>query len=192
MLAIGEEGVVELKLMEYEGEEYKAVQFDVRVPDGIFVDDIVPAEVLASHNFSYEMLDMNTYRVIAYSENNEVFGNSGDVVVSISASATSVIEEDGCAIEILNAYAVDGSNEEVRFDDARILFSQTTGISDVYADYSVKGGDCITFTALAAQEVAVYGADGRLVCKQSVKAGTTRIQLPAGVYIVNGEKVVVY
>ena len=192
VLAIGEEGSVALKLMEYEGEEYKAVQFDVRVPDGIFVDDIVPADMLASHNFSYEMLDMNTYRVIAYSEDNELFGNSDDVVVSIAASATSVLEEDDCVIEILNAYAVDGNNDEVRFDDARILFNQTTGISDVYADYSVKGGDCITFTALEAQEVVVYGVDGRQVCKQSVKAGTTRIQLPAGVYVVNGEKVVVY
>jgi hypothetical protein len=87
---------------------------------------------------------------------------------------------------------VDGNNDEKRFGDATILFTQATGISDVYPDYSVKGGDCITFTALEEQEVAVYGVDGRLVCKQNVKAGTTRIQLPAGVYIVNGEKVVVY
>ena len=192
VLAIGEEGSVALKLMEYEGEEYKAVQFDVRVPEGVFIDDIMPADMLASHNFLYEMLDMNTYRVIVYSEDNEMFGDGEDVLVSITASATSVIEEDDCVIEILNAYAVDGNNDEVRFADARILFNQTTGIAGVYADYSVKGGDCITFTALEAQEVAVYGVDGRLVCKQNVKAGTTHIQLPAGVYIVNGEKVVVY
>ena len=177
--------------MEYEGEEYKAVQFDVRVPDGIFVDDIVPADMLASHNFSYEMLDMNTYRVIAYSEDNELFDNSSDVVVSIAASATSVLEEDDCVIEILNAYAVDGNNDEVRFNDARILFNQTTGISDVYADYSVKGGDCITVTALEAQEIAVYSVDGRLVRKVQVNAGTARIAVPAGVYVVNGEKVLV-
>ena len=192
VLAIGEEGSVALKLMEYEGEEYKAVQFDVRVPEGVFIDDIMPADMLASHNFLYEMLDMNTYRVIVYSEDNEMFGDGEDVLVSITASATSVIEEDDCVIEILNAYAVDGNNDEVRFADARILFNQTTGIAGVYADYSVKGGDCITFTALEAQEVAVYGVDGRLVCKQNVKAGTMHIQLPAGVYIVNGEKVVVY
>ena len=192
VLAIGEEGSVALKLMEYEGEEYKAVQFDVRVPEGVFIDDIMPADMLASHNFLYEMLDMNTYRVIVYSEDNEMFGDGEDVLVSITASATSVIEEDDCVIEILNAYAVDGNNDEVRFADARIHFNQTTGIAGVYADYSVKGGDCITFTALEAQEVAVYGVDGRLVCKQNVKAGTTHIQLPAGVYIVNGEKVVVY
>ncbi len=192
VLAIGEAGNVALKLMEYEGEEYKAMQFDVWVPDGIFVDDIVPADALASHNFMYEMLDMNTYRVIVYSEDNEMFGNGSDVVANISASATSVIDEGVRKIEILNAYAVDGNNDEKRFGDATILFTQATGISDVYPDYSVKGGDCITFTALEEQEVAVYGVDGRLVCKQNVKAGTTRIQLPAGVYIVNGEKVVVY
>ena len=47
-------------------------------------------------------------------------------------------------------------------------------------------------TALEAQEIAIYSVDGRLVRKVHVNAGTTRIALPAGVYVVNGEKVLVY
>ena len=114
------------------------------------------------------------------------------MILSLNANATSVIEEDACAIEIVNAYAVDNNNEEVRFDDARIAFSQSTGISDVYATFSVKGGDSIKVTALEAQEIAVYSVDGRLVRKVRVNAGTTRIAVPAGMYVVNGEKVLVY
>ena len=167
------------------------MQFDVKVPDGMFLNDILPAEALDAHNFAYEMLDMNTYRVVVYSDENELFSGSDDVIVNLDACATSVIEEGACAIEIVNAYAVDNNNEEVRFDDVKIAFSQTTGVADLYATFSVKGGDCIKVTALEAQEVAVYSVDGRLVRKVRVNAGTTRIALPAGVYVVNGEKVLV-
>lgn len=192
VLELGEDAVVPLNLMRYSGEEYTAMQFDIKVPDGVFVNDIVPSGALASHNFSYEMLDMNTYRVVVYADDETVFGNSDNVIVSIDANATSVVEEDARAFEIVNAYAVDGNNDEVRFDDVKIAFSQATGISDTYATFSVKGGDCIKVTALEAQEIAIYSVDGRLVRKVRVNSGTTRIALPAGVYVVNGEKVLVY
>ena len=192
VLALGEDVIVPLNLMKYSGEDYTALQFDVRVPDGVFINDLVPAKALEAHNFAYEMLDMNTYRVVVYSEDNELFSGSYDVILNIDANATSVIEEDACVIEILNAYAVDNNNEEVRFDDVKIAFSQSTGVSDVYATFSVKGGDCLKVTALEAQEIAVCSVDGRLVRKVRVNAGTTRFALPAGVYVVNGEKVLVY
>ena len=192
LLPLGEDAVVPLSLLSYSGEDYTAMQFDIKVPDGVFINDVVAGDVLDSHNFVYEMLDMNTYRVLVYSDENAIFNGSDDVILSLNANATSVIEEDACAIEIVNAYAVDDNNEEVRFDDARIAFSQSTGISDVYATFSVKGGDSIKVTALEAQEIAVYSVDGRLVRKVRVNAGTTIIAVPAGVYVVNGEKVLVY
>ena len=192
VLELGEDAVVPLNLMRYSGEEYTAMQFDIRVPDGVFINDIVPAQALASHNFSYEMLDMNTYRVVVYSDDNTTISGSDDVLVSLDANATSVLEEDARAFEIVNAYAVDGNNDEVRFNDLKIAFSQATGISDTYATFSVKGGDCITVTSLEPQEIVVYSVDGRLVRKVRVNSGTTRIALPAGVYVVNGEKVMVY
>ncbi len=192
VLELGADAVVPLNLMRYSGEDYTAMQFDIKVPDGVFINDIVPAQALESHNFMYEMLDMNTYRIVVYADDETVFGNSDNVIVSIDANATSVVEEDARAFEIVNAYAVDNNNEEVRFDDVKIAFSQTTGVTDVYDTFSVKGGDCIKVTALEAQEIAIYSVDGRLVRKVRVNAGTTRIALPAGVYVVNGEKVMVY
>ncbi|MBR5594543.1 MAG: CotH kinase family protein [Bacteroidaceae bacterium] len=192
VLSLGEECVLPLNLMCYDGEDYTALQFDIRVNEEVFIDDVVADGTLASHNLSFEMLDMNTYRVIIYSEENETFNAYDDVIVNIAASTFSVIDEDARAIEIMNIYGVNGDNDEVRFNDLRIDFSQSTGISDAYATYSVKGGDCITVTALEAQDVAVYSVDGRLLFEQNVAEGTTRIQLPAGVYVVNNKKVVVY
>ena len=191
-LALGEDGVIPLNLMSYSGEGYSALQFDVRVPDGVFVDDIVPGDVLAGHKFVYEMLDMNTYRVVIYSDNNTTFNNSDDVVVNIKASAMSVVEEDARSIDVFNAYAVNNNNDEVRFDDVSIAFGQSTCISGLYATALIKGGDCITVTALEEQEIIVYSVDGRLLRRQHVAEGTTRIELPAGMYVVNGTKVLVY
>ena len=192
-LVLGEEGVLPLKLLSRSGEEYKALQFDIKVPVGVIIDDVVAGAALESHKITCEILDENLYRVIAYSEENNTFDASEEVVVNIKAITESVVDEDSRAIEILNAYVVDGNNEELRFDDIKLAFSQLpTTISDIYATYSVKGGDCITITALEAQKIAVYGVDGRLVCKQNVPEGTTRVNLPAGIYVVNGEKVVVY
>ncbi len=190
VLALGEETALPLNLMKYGSEDYKALQFDVRVPDGVSIDDVVTTEALASHNLTYEMLDMNTYRVIIYSEDNEIFGTD-DAILTFQASSMYVVAEDDRSFRIVNAYAVDGNNEEVRFDDAEIAFTQSTGISNAFLTYAVKGGDCITVTALEAQEIAVYGVDGRLVRKVQVNAGTARIAVPAGVYVVNGEKVLV-
>ena len=192
VLELGADAVVPLNLMRYSGEDYTAMQFDIKVPDGVFINDIVPAQALESHNFMYEMLDMNTYRIVVYADDETVFGNSDNVIVNIDANATSVVEEDARVFEIVNAYAVDNNNEEVRFDDVKIAFSQTTGVTDVYDTFSVKGGDCIKVTALEAQEISIYSVDGRLVRKVRVNAGTTILALPAGVYVVDGEKVMVY
>ena len=190
-LALGEVGDMPLNLIRYNGEDYTALQFDVKVPDDVFIDDITPADALDSHIFTYEMLDMNTYRIVVYSEDNKTFKPGEDVLVNIKASAMSVIEEDARCFEISNSFAVNDSNDEVRFDDVKIAFSQSTGISDVYQTYSVKGGECITITTLEPQRIVVYSVDGRQVYKNTLNVGTTKISLSAGVYVVNGEKVIV-
>ena len=77
-------------------------------------------------------------------------------------------------------------------NDASMLFNESTGIEGVYATVSVKGGECVVITALEAQTMSIYSVDGRLVRKVNVTEGTTRVALPAGMYIVNGEKVLVY
>lgn len=58
--------------------------------------------------------------------------------------------------------------------------------------FSVKGGNgVITVNADKAQAVKVYTAGGALVKSEAVAAGETSISVAAGLYIVNGNKVVV-
>lgn len=191
-LEMGEEVIVPVNLVAGIDENYNALQFEIKVPDGVFINDIVSGSELADVELSFMELGTNTYRVVAYTKDNSPFAGDDAVVADISLQTFSVIEEELRKLEITNAYAVNGANDEVRLADATVSFGETTGIDATLATAAVRGGDCITITALAAQDVAVYSVDGRLVRKVRVGEGTTRIAVPAGMYIVGGTKVLVY
>jgi hypothetical protein len=142
--------------------------------------------------FDYAELAANTYRVVAYTSDNEALCDKDAVVANISLQTFSVIEEPLRKVEVCNVYAVNENNDEVRLDNVSISFAEATGIDAALATMAVKGGSCITITALEDQVVKVYSMDGRLICRKKVAQGTTRIDVPAGIYMVNGNKVLVY
>lgn len=181
----------ELKLFSYNQEKYKAIQFDVTLPDNIKLIEMKGGSALLNHNFSFQDKGDNKYRIIAYSDENEEFTTGEDIVLNLIINAKGIINEENRNIGISNVYAIDNDNNELRIDDHAIRFSQTTGIGYTGATALVEGGDCITITLLEAQDIAIYGVDGRKVYETKAKEGTTRISLPAGIYIANGEKVLV-
>ena len=75
--------------------------------------------------------------------------------------------------------------------DHDIKFTQAAGINYNGAEALVEGGECITITLLEPQEIDIYSVDGRKTRSVNAQKGTTRIIVPAGIYIVNGEKVVI-
>ena len=191
-LEIGSEAVVPVTLVNGSDEFYNALQFDVKVPEGVYINDIVAGEGFEGIGFEFAELAANTYRVVAYTEDNSPFVEEDAVIADLSLQTFSVIEEASRKLDVTNVYAVNYDNEEVRMSDFSISFGETTGIDTALATVAVKGGECIIVTALAPQDIAVYTVDGRLVHKVRVAAGTTRIGVPAGMYVVNGEKVLVY
>lgn len=64
-----------------------------------------------------------------------------------------------------------------------------TGRAESLAVYGAQGVVCVS--APEATTVQVYAVTGQLVREAEVERGTTEITLPAGLYIVNGYKVVV-
>lgn len=189
---LGTDVVFPVNILSYNAEGYSALQFDVKVPDGLFVYDITPGDVLDGYNFSWSQLDMNTYRAVLYSNENNVINTGDNILFNVTAGLMSVVEEGLCTVNISNVYAVNGDNDECRMDNIAIGFGQTTGIGNNIATLSIKGGSCITITALEAYNVEIYSIDGRLVRCVNVEEGTTRISLPAGLYVVDGCKVLVY
>lgn len=191
VLEMGDVETMQVKLLSYDEEPYKAIQFDVELPNGVMMIDVQGEEALKGHNFSYADKGDNIYRFIAYSDEDRTFTTGDDAIVSLTVSATDVISEANRRIDIKKALAVNGDNNELRLQDCFVNFSQTTGIGYTGAEMLIEGGECISITLLKAEEIAVYSVDGRKVRSVKAKEGTTRIEVPAGVYIVKGEKVVV-
>ncbi len=191
VLEVGDTQLASLNLLSYGEEEYKAMQFDVTLPQGISVIDVFSGDITANHNLSYTDRGNNIYRITAYSDNDECF-SEGELIAELILSCEEIINEENRNIKISNAYVVDNETNELRINDYNISFTQSTGVNNVESDnILVEGGDCIMMTLLEPQLIEIYSVDGRKVREINAKKGTTRIAIPAGIYIVNGEKVVV-
>ena len=191
ILEIDEIQAAGLNLLAYDEEQYKALQFDITIPKGVELIDIMNSDAISNHNFAYTEMGNNIYRITAYSDDDECFHIDEEAIVEVILTATDIINEENCKIKISNAYIVDNDNNELRMGEYNIAFSQETGIKDIEADMLIEGGKCISVTVLEPQEFAIYNVDGRKIRDINAKKGTTRIAMPAGIYIVNGEKVVV-
>ena len=191
-LMIDEDCELPLQIARYDGENYKAVQMDVTVPDGVEIYDVVAAGALTDHTVSLAQRSMTDYRIIVYSNGDKAFASGDDAVVTLVLNTPVVIAEDSREIKITNVLAVDEDTNELRLRNAVAKFGISTNIYDTAAPTaSVVGGECITITSLVAQNVKIYSVDGRLVRSVNVGVGTTRVELPAGVYVTMGAKVVV-
>ena len=88
--------------------------------------------------------------------------------------------------------AKDLNGMSINYDDSE---GETTGIEYLQTrpDLAVQAGNgTITFTATADRKVNVYTVTGTLVNNVSIKAGNTEtINVPAGMYMVNGVKIIV-
>ena len=74
-----------------------------------------------------------------------------------------------------------------------LVITERSGISMIGVDGTVYGGDgCIFVVTEFEASIYVYNTAGVLVRRAEVEAGTTRIDgIGAGVYVVNGVKVMV-
>lgn len=90
------------------------------------------------------------------------------------------------------ANAKDLNGMSINYDDSE---GETTGIEYLQTrpDLAVQAGNgTITFAATADRRVNVYTVTGTLVNNVSIKAGNTEtINVPAGMYMVNGVKIIV-
>lgn len=190
VLETGSIQIAALNLLSYSEEQYKALQFDIKLPEGVSLMTMTGGECVASHNFTITDKGDNKYRITAYSDEDKKFTSGDDIIANIILNCTGIINENERAIEITSALIIDEANNELRMPNHRIMFGQATGIGNTDKAL-IEGGECIAVTLLEPSEIIVYAVDGRVVYRTTAKEGTTNIALPAGIYIVNGKKVVV-
>ncbi|MBQ6033714.1 MAG: hypothetical protein IJL29_11975 [Prevotella sp.] len=116
-------------------------------------------------------------------------------------SKTLINEKSLKMLPFRSYYDYTGSGAGAKMSRFRIVFgenpyaNETTGINEVQrdADLAVIPGDgCITLMARAQKNVTIHAVSGITVDKCSLNAGETRtVAVPAGVYVINGVKMVV-
>lgn len=191
VLSVDERAELSVNMSDFGTVGYKAVQMDFKVPMGVAVLDAVGGERVANHEFIFNQTGEDSYRIVIYSKDNNLFA-AGNLLATLSLNVVELLPEELRRIEISNVLAIDDENNEVRLGDYSAHFDIVTGISSEVATESVRGGNTLKITSLVSNDVNIYSVDGRLVRTLRVDAGTVEVQLPAGVYVVNGKKVIIY
>ena len=144
--------------------DYTAFQFDLYVPDGTDVTQmLLNAQRKQKHQLLYNKVEDGHWRIAALSTSNRTFtGNNGEL---LSFTLDGISNE---GVTLSNILFFDAEGYGYHFDD--VTLNGTARIGSPFST-SPMGGD------------AIYTLDGRRIPVPSV--------LPRGIYIVNGKKVMI-
>ena len=164
---------------------YTALQFDLRLPEGLEIVSIGKADRIANHNIHSGTLPDGTVRFIAYNmQNADIKGNDGAIITLVVKASQALAPND--AIEVSHTVLATASDESFFAPVTVARVGNTTGVADVSQSaakvYSQAGRVVIeSAEATTAQLIAINGISINL----AVEAGHNEYEAPAqGVYIV--------
>ena len=192
--AIMGNGRVVLPVALNNSEAYSAFQLDVVLPAGVeLAEATLTGRAKASHTIAWNTLADGSVRVVAYAMNNAAFRDNEGSLLNLVLDIEDATDSDAVLTLADGLFATAGGAEHRAADLDVMMRSDATGVDEAYAAafaaYGVKGA--VEVTCGAETVVDIYAVSGQLVCQKAVKAGKTVIALPAGVYMVNGNKVIV-
>lgn len=172
---------------------YSALQFDVVLPEGLALADVeLPNAWKGCQTQISEPDEQGRVRVIVLGNAGETFP-AGMATLLLNVWTDRLIPTAQRVLTIDQPLLVNKAGEDNRLATRSAAFDMesTTGIAAPQSSYVRGGNGCLVIERLSAGNAEVYTIDGRLVRRLQLSAGTSRIQLPAGVYIVDGQKVIV-
>ena len=192
--AVMDNGRVVLPVALNNSEAYSAFQLDVVLPAGVeLAEATLTGRAKASHTIAWNTLADGSVRVVAYAMNNAAFRDNEGSLLNLVLDIEDATDSDAVLTLADGLFATAGGAEHRAADLDVMMRSDATGVDEAYAAafaaYGVKGA--VEVTCGAETVVDIYAVSGQLVCQKAVKAGKTVIALPAGVYMVNGNKVIV-
>lgn len=171
-------------------------QFDMVLPDGITLAGVSAGSKAVDHSFTYINREEGFIRVFCYSLSNSTFNTGEGDVVKLTLKADDDIMIGDYDIDINNIELVHTDLSTVRSDAKKVsvsVFDPTdiVGVSAGNITFSVSDGG-IDIVSANGGIANIYTSDGKLVYKNNLAVGEhVTISVPAGVYIVNGKKVLV-
>ena len=188
--SLGEDTYVQMTL-NVNDENCTAMQFDLTLPHAITLQDISLSNTIASHKCKYEAISENAYRIIVYSASNAPLSvGAHDVVLTLRADK--MLQESSRKISTSAAMLTTSLGEDMRIASQTAKFDMTTtSVENVVQAVAIEGGKSLTIESLIHRDVKVYSPDGRCLMTLKVKPGKTTVNLPTGIYIVDGQKILI-
>lgn len=193
-LRVGEPGEMLLTL-DCENDRTAAAQMDLVLPDGVTLDDARLTDGTAGFSVFSEHLSAeagNRYRVAFYAPGGATLpAGTTRLALRLTAGNALPSEQRFVAAENITLAATDAEDYRLPAVCAAFGLGQSTGLTAPELAVVVRGGRLLHIESATAGSLAVYGADGRLVRTLDLRPGTLDVPLPAGVYIVNRQKVII-
>ena len=173
--------------------EYTAFQMDVVLPAGVeLVKATLSDRAMGSHSIAWNRLADGSTRVVAYALNNATFKGSEGTLLNLELATTSGVADE--ELTLTNAFFTTPSGAEDRASALSVpMRVGTTGMESVEVSevrvYGVEGA--VVVEGNVNTTLKVYAITGKFIKQVQVAVGKTTIELPAGVYVINGNKVIV-
>lgn len=192
-VSIAADGAIVLPIYMNNTAAYTAFQVDVMLPEGMTLSDAVLGErAKSSHSMSWSTLENGATRIVAYAMNNATFRDNDEALMYLTLQPSPMVADDAVLTLADGRFATTHGGED-RADDAAVMMrSETTSVAQLSGEARISGADdAIVVETAAAIVVNIYSLTGQQLKSIAVEAGTSTIALPAGVYVVNGQKIIV-
>jgi len=173
---------------------YSAFQVDLQLPEGVELIDVALTDrAMSTHTIAWNTLRNGKVRVIAYSASNAaITGNEGNLINLVVKADAAMADEAVMTLAEGIFVTTDGAEHAVA-DVNVAMRTKTTDIENVSeGTFKVHGvAGAIIVESAETVTVEIYTVAGQLVQSVSATAGKHVITVPAGVYVVNNNKVIV-
>lgn len=183
-----------------EGGEYSGLQFDLKVPAGMSVDNMDISSAIPDFDLNVARLDNSAYADRTYDRYRISIYSGADHLLPIGNSSIPLHLSWGDMDRSTDVQTISlgdvmfatsaGEDERAASKSVTFLSGEPTGINSTVALLRQEGNK-LTFRSNGNSVLPVYGADGRLYRIYRLSDGTEQISLPFGIYIINKQKIVV-
>ncbi|MBR5844180.1 MAG: leucine-rich repeat protein [Bacteroidaceae bacterium] len=168
---------------------YTAFQMDVRLPEGLVLEDVVAGDCTNSHSLQWREQADGRVRILGYSLSNELIDNDGETLLNLVLRADGEPGEGEVVIDGIIFVTNDIVTHQLDRVSARVnAVSGVANVKDTTRIYAI--GDRIVVDSHVAQEAHISSVDG-IVKSVALQPGRNEIPMnQQGVYVVAVESVV--
>ncbi len=142
VLPVNESYILPIEITRYDSENYKALQMDIIVPDGIMIMEAAAADAITDHKVILSQRDLTTYRMMLYSNGDELINDSKDAIVNLNLFCYMDVADSLRNVKLSNILAVDELTDEYRLSDVMASFDHNTIlVGDINGDGEINVGD---------------------------------------------------